>query len=222
MKTKDFSKIYLSILLLHLVVIYKPDSIELYYLSKPLLLFSLIAFFIHKNGFSTLATKLVALALALSLAGDVLLMRDGELFFLGGMAAFLLAHVFYLMFYLGQKVKVAILPVLGGVLISGAGLWTLHTYINTPSDLEPYLYVYAAVLGLHFVVSSLFASANKGVQWLSALGAFLFLFSDLILAFNKFNETSVYLSMAVMLTYGLAQYCIVLSINDYLEKQAVD
>ncbi len=218
MKTKDFSKIYLSILLLHLVVIYKPDSIELYYLSKPLLLFSLAVFFINRNGFTTISIKQVAAALALSLAGDVLLMRDGEFFFLGGMAAFLLAHLFYLLFYFGQRLKASITPILGGVAVAGAGLWTLYTYVNTPPELELYLYVYGIVLGLHFVISLLFAYANKGLQWLSALGAFLFLISDLILAFNKFNESTVYLSIAVMLTYGLAQYCIVLSINDYLKK----
>lgn len=222
MKTKDFSKIYLSILLLHLVVIYKPDSIELYYLSKPLLLFSLTAFFVHKNGFSTTAVKMVVAALTLSLAGDVLLMREGEYFFLGGMGAFLLAHVFYLLFYFRQKLRTVVLPMLGGLVVSGAGLWSLYSFVNTPSELEPYLYVYAVVLGAHFVVSMLFASRNKGKQWLSALGAFLFLSSDLILAFNKFNESSVYLSIAVMLTYGLAQFCIVLSINDYLGKQEVN
>jgi len=208
--------------LLHLVVIYKPDSVELYYLSKPLLLFSLTVFFIHKNGFSTSAVKMVAAALILSLAGDVLLMRQGELFFLGGMAAFLLAHIFYLLFYFRQKLKVAVLPLLVGVLVSGVGLWALYNFVDTPSNLEPYLYLYAVVLGVHFVVSMLFASANKGKQWLSALGAFLFLSSDLILAFNKFNESSVYLSIAVMLTYGLAQYCIVLSINNYLKKEEED
>lgn len=222
MKTKDFSKIYLSILLLHLVVIYKPDSIELYYLSKPLLLFSLTAFFIHKNGFTNTAVKQVAAALMLSLVGDVLLMRDGEIFFLGGMAAFLLAHVFYILFYFRQKLKAQIAPLLGGVAIAAAGLWSLYSYVHTPGDLAPYLYVYGIVLGAHFVMSALFASANKGLQWLSALGAFLFLISDLILAFNKFNESSVYLSVAVMLTYGMAQYCIVLSINDYLEKRSED
>ncbi len=191
----------------------------MYYLSKPLLLFSLTAFFIHINGFATTFTKQIVAALVLSLLGDVLLMREGEFFFLGGMGAFLLAHVFYLLFYFGQRLKMSLVAILGGLVIAGAGLWILYSYINTPPELEPYLYVYAIVLGLHFTVSMLFAFANKGLQWLSALGAFLFLISDLILAYNKFNEASVYLSIAVMLTYGLAQYLIVLSINDYLQKE---
>lgn len=217
MKTRDFSKIYLAILFLHLVVIYKPESEVLYYVSKPLLLFSLTAFFIHRNGTGTRSKKSMVGALLLSLAGDVLLMREGELFFLGGMAAFLLSHVFYLMFYFRQKFEKSILPLLGGLMVSAAGLWGLYSYVNTPSEIEPYLYAYGVVLSAHFVVSLMFAAHYKGVQWLSALGAFLFVASDFILSVNKFNEGSMYLQLAVMLTYGLAQYFIVLSVNNYLE-----
>lgn len=157
-------------------------------------------------------------ALILSLAGDVLLMRDGELFFLGGMAAFLLSHVFYLMFYFRQQLEKSALPMLGGVVFSAAGLWGLYTYVNTPAEIEPYLYAYAVVLCAHFVVSLMFSVRQGGLQWLSALGAFLFVTSDFILSVNKFNGGNVYLQLAVMLTYGLAQYFIVLSVNDYMQK----
>ena len=219
MKIRDFSKIYFSILFLHLVVIYKPESMVLYYMSKPLLLFSLIAYFIHVNGLSTVSKKQMLGALLFSLAGDVLLMREGELFFMAGMAAFLLAHVFYLLFYFRQKPMIAALPLLAGLVLSGVGLWGLYSYVNTPDELEPYLYTYALVLLGHFVVSVLFSFQHKGMQWLSALGAFLFIVSDFLLSVNKFNESSMYLHLVVMLTYGLSQYFIVLSVNDYLKKE---
>lgn len=220
MKTTDFNKIFFALLFFHLVLIYKPESQLLYNISKPLLLFSLLAFFIHKNGpLRSVEKAAVAAALLFSLAGDVLLMQSGELFFLGGMAAFFAAHVGYVIFYGKQSLKLNPTGLLAGVGISAVAFWGLINYVNSPAALNPYLYAYAGILSVHMIVAAVFSFIQKGKQWLSALGALLFLLSDFLLAWNKFNEGSMYLHLAVMLTYGLAQYCIVISINDYLKRK---
>ena len=217
MKTTDFNKIFFALLFFHLVLIYKPESQLLYNISKPLLLFSLLAFFIHKNSpLKSVEKTAVAAALLFSLAGDVLLMQSGELFFLGGMGAFFAAHVSYVTFYSKQKLNFKSPGLLVGLVISAMAFWALVAFVNSPAELNPYLYAYAGILSLHLIVAAVFSFAQKGKQWLSALGAFLFLLSDFLLAWNKFNEGSMYLHLAIMLTYGMAQYCIVISINDYL------
>ena len=191
----------------------------LYYLSKPLLLFSLIAFFIHKNYPPDTTDKVkVAVALLLSLLGDVLLMQSGETNFMAGMAAFFAAHIAYLLFYVKQNLSIRVIPITLSSLLALLAGYVLYEYINVSSDLQPYIYGYAGIIGLHLIVATLFAFQNKGMQWLSAAGALLFVISDTLLAYNKFNEAHTYLHIAVMLTYGLAQYSIVISINNYLKK----
>lgn len=220
MKTKDFNKIFFALLFFHLVVLYKPESEVLYYLSKPLLLFSLLAFFIHKNFPVDRSDKFkITTALLLSLLGDVLLMQSGEEYFMGGMAAFFAAHVAYLLFYVRQHLSLMLIPLALGLALALLAVYALYSFIHLPQDLQPYIYSYAAIIGLHLVVATLFAYKYRGKQWLSAVGAMLFVVSDIILAYNKFTESHTYLSMTVMLTYGLAQYCIVISVNDYLKMR---
>tara|TARA_R110000850_G_scaffold39143_1_gene101816 strand:- start:718 stop:1407 length:690 start_codon:yes stop_codon:yes gene_type:complete len=219
LKVRDFSKLFFAILFLHLVVIYKPESDLLYMISKPLLLFSLLAFFIHKTAHIELSGKSwVAAALLFSMIGDIILMQDGSMYFLIGMGAFAMAHVFYILFYLNQKLKSSPLALLCAALVMVGGIIVLYKYVNDPAEITPYLYVYALVIGLHLLASTRFIALGDRLTKLAVGGALLFVVSDLLIAFNQFNGYDKYLHIAVMLTYGLAQYGITIGLISYLEN----
>ena len=73
------------------------NSLRLF--SKPLIVISLLVYFISKTASATsrLRTLIIA-ALVFSLLGDVLLLFEANdpLFFIMGLLAFLLAHIFYI------------------------------------------------------------------------------------------------------------------------------
>ncbi len=219
MKVRDFSKLFFALLFLHLVVIYQPESRILYLISKPLLVFSLLAFFIHKTAHIDINGKSwVPLALLLSMIGDIILMQEGKVYFLAGMAAFLIAQISFITFYLNQKLTSLTGYLIGGFLVIGAGLFILYKYVNDPEDISPYLYGYAIVIGLHLLASIRLLGLDALTSKLPAIGALLFIISDVLLAFNQFNGESKYLHIAVMLTYGLAQYAIAIGLISYLEN----
>src|SRR5450631_3316136 len=81
---------------------------EQQYIIKPLLIPVLIIYFLsqRKNTNNNLA-KWIVVALFFSWAGDVLLMFDvkNSLFFLFGLSAFLLAHIFYIVFFHNIRIR---------------------------------------------------------------------------------------------------------------------
>src|SRR4030095_9865854 len=69
---------------------------------KPLIVIWLLAWFVLRTAaIRSPLKKWIILALLLSWAGDVLLMfqDDNSLFFLMGLSSFLLAHLFYILFF---------------------------------------------------------------------------------------------------------------------------
>ncbi len=209
---KTFSRLFLTLLLLHLAVLYKEPNGSLFYVSKPALLLSLIAYY-FQMGFKPMSypQKLFSMGLIFSLMGDVLLMWDN--LFVFGLGAFLIAQLAYTFaFYrsnFGKKGWVQQLPILAlPVLIFTAGL--IYFLRPTVGALLPAIVVYAVVISL-MLISAL---NRKGLATEFSfnnvvLGAVLFVTSDSLLAINKFHTEFAGANIAVMLTYGLAQYFLV-------------
>ena len=149
-------------------------------------------------------------ALVLSLVGDVLLMLP-ESFFLGGLVAFLAAHVAYI----GGLVRwrgwpewpwlaVGVVVVLGGALAVGR-----HLLAAVRRD-QPAMTV---PVGLYLVVISAMVVAAFGTAaLLLVLAAMLFYASDAMLGWNRFVAPKPWAHLAVMVTYHLAQGVFVLSL----------
>ena len=80
----------------------------LQYISKPLIIPVLIGYFLSQTGIvaSSLKRWIIA-ALFFSWSGDVLLMFQpkDEIFFLLGLSSFLLAHIFYIIFFHHVRVR---------------------------------------------------------------------------------------------------------------------
>lgn len=192
--------------------------------SKPLLLFALLAFFVHRTAKLELKGKnLFAAALFFSLAGDIALLSARPPFFLVGMGLFFAAHVCYIGFqrkhFPDRKNLILSAALLSLVLI---GMVWMNLWVDLPKDLLPYVNIYGVVLGINFVISSWTASELQGsARWI-IVGFGLFIASDLLLVYAKFNDPQQIYQIVVMLTYGLAQYSITAGVLTSEKVKAIE
>jgi uncharacterized membrane protein YhhN len=144
------------------------------------------------------------IALFFSWVGDILLMLPMDLF-LFGLAAFLFAHIFYIRHFWGEwkRKSEPIRPVyLVGVVLYLIGLMAILTPVL--GEMRIPVIVYGLV-----ITSMWFFALHTGSSDYS-IGARLFVLSDSILALNKFHTSFLLAGSLIMLTYGLAQYFIVI------------
>ena len=130
----------------------------------------------------------------LSLVGDVLLMISPEKFFLAGLAAFLLAHMAYIvgfniplpeMNFFG--IVFAVMIGLGGARINSSILDRLPATGQGQMRLPIILYsAVISVMLLSAMLKLVDISWSANAAALASIGAFLFYLSDIILAWNKF------------------------------------
>ena len=200
--------------------------------TKPLLMISLMVYYLSsRKGKITHLSKMMIGALIFSWFGDVLLMLQGQVerVFIFGLAAFLIAHVFYIFSYklakyekLGElnksfvRTRIAFLLFIGGALI-----YMLYPFLT---DLLIPVAAYTSVI----VAMGIFALLRRG--WtvdksfiMVYSGALLFIMSDSIIAINKFMSPIIQASLLIMATYIAAQFLIVKGIiiheNASNEKQ---
>ena len=184
----------------------------LHYGFKPAIILSLVAYYISEAE-TTNRTFLTALLFCW--VGDVLLMFQGEMYFILGLIAFLMGHVFYIFTFrqltwaIGntllptQKVRYTfpiILAVTGLVVVLYPKLGALQIPVI----------VYAIVI-MFMAISSLLriGHTNQSSFGWVFVGAIFFMISDSALAINKFHTPFIGASIIIMLTYVSAQYMIV-------------
>lgn len=158
----------------------------------------------------------VVLALALSLAGDVLLMLPGDRF-IAGLAAFLAAQVVYGgAFSLGVGFRPAQLAWLAPFAFFGL-MCVVYLWRGLPgAALRGAVVVYVAVIGL-MAWRAVVRAQSPLVPWPSgaaaSAGACLFLLSDAILAVDRFRYPFRLAQPVVFATYWAAQALIALSVR---------
>src|SRR5687767_4253931 len=187
---------------------------SLRYFTKPLISLSLIAYFISQTSFvQSGLKKWVLLALVFSLGGDIFLLFEEKepIFFLLGLASFLIAHIFYIVFFhlirIRENIAGNILLLLVVVVYYTALMTILSPFLENmklPVRIYGVVISFMLLLALHtgFIT-------NKKASLLMIIGAVLFIISDSLLALNKFYASFEYAGISVMLTYGLAQLFIV-------------
>ena len=134
--------------------------------------------------------KWIIIALLFSWLGDVLLMLQGDnsIFFLLGLSAFLLAHVFYILFFHFVRVRenvksrwylLLIVVIYYALLISILSPWL--------GEMKLPVRIYGIVISFMFMLAMhmLFIKNNRAGLLMMA-GALLFVISDSVLAINKF------------------------------------
>lgn len=155
--------------------------------------------------------RLLYAALLLSWAGDVLLLfQNRNIFFILGLAAFLLAHVCYVIVYQKQvgkaRISVQWLPIAAVVIYSIAllaYLWPALHSMRLPVVFYALAITVMLVTALH-LKNFLLPQAFRLVFG----GSMLFVISDSLLAINRFKTPFSLAGFLIMLTYGLAQYFI--------------
>jgi uncharacterized membrane protein YhhN len=212
--------LFIVILLTDVFAVYTNNE-SLRFIIKPLLMPLLIVFFIFQTrAFSSSLKKWVMLALIFSWAGDVMLMFEStnSNFFIFGLVAFLIAHIFYILFYENVIRKERLrknywwfLPVII--------YYIALIYILSPNlgDMKLPVRIYGIVIS-YMLIQALQIGRIKNI-WAATLmiaGAVLFITSDSILAINKFYESFEYAGIAIMLTYGIAQLLITLGAVRYI------
>ena len=137
--------------------------------------------------------------------------QKDKLFFLLGLSAFLVAHIFYIVFFHRVRIKENVKGnpwLLLIVVIYYAALITfLSPYLG---DMKLPVRIYGIVISFMFMLAMhmLFIKNKIAGKWMMA-GALLFVISDSVLAINKFYQSFEIAGVVIMLTYGLAQLFIV-------------
>ena len=218
MKSKN--KIFISIFWLLSLTDFVANTYNISMLAmivKPLLMPCLMYLFLIETNFAKVNnSRLLILGLIFCWLGDVLLMFEYKdpIFFILGLAGFLIGHIFYILYFskqsavpqkLKEKKMMMLLPVLLYVL--------LLLYILYPSlgDLKIPVIVYAIVLA-SMLSMALWQSQkiDSAIARLFIAGAISFVLSDSLLALNKFSHPFSSAGFLIMFTYCLAQYLIVL------------
>lgn len=192
----------------------------LQYFSKPLLMPLLMIWFLSDTIPGATLKKWILFALFFSWAGDVLLMFQDRLsdFFLFGLSAFLLAHVFYIVFFHSIRVREGIRGqplLLAPVVLYYAGLMIWLTpwlgEMRMPVRIYGLIISFMLMLALHMIYTR-----NRKAAKPLITGAVLFVLSDTLLAVDKFYQHFTGAGILIMVTYGLAQYLLVTGAIKYI------
>lgn len=182
------------------------------FFSKPFIVFALAGYFVAAVR-RTVFSKWVLAALFFSWVGDILLLFQpkDEGFFLGGLASFLLAHIFYILFFHSIRVREVITGKWWLLLIVAVYYaFLLFLLSNQLGGMEVPVKVYGAVISFMFILAlHLLWLRNKKAGGMLMAGALLFVISDSVLAIDKFYQSFNGAGLVIMLTYGLAQFFIV-------------
>lgn len=195
----------------------------LIYISKPLLMTTLGAYFYYsiKDHFGTFE-QLILLGLIFSIGGDTLLMfveggRKGELFFMLGLGSFLITHIFYLLaFSKFPSDKKGWIKEKRWLIIPFLILWILtlnFLWDGIPATLKFPVGVYSAtIIAMVIGACNLKSKMDTIAFQLLFLGALFFVLSDSFIAINKFKGDVVqlpYVRLLIMFFYVLGQWMIV-------------
>ena len=204
---------FIIVSILHLIFCFRRDN-KKRYITKPMLIISLLAFYLTS---SPKPAVLIIIALICSWIGDILLMKNGDLWLLAGGLFFIAAHV-CLMFRFASTIadaNVPLIPVAVFVLVfTAAACITLrelrgHAPGMMILGLFVYLMINAAMNTYAFINTvTAFCAGN----FIISIGALMFFISDCVLFIQIYcgKKGIVFGSnFVVMLTYLLAESLIV-------------
>jgi uncharacterized membrane protein YhhN len=185
------------------------DDRRLEYVAKPATLAALIVVAATLDPADPARRWWFVAALVFSLAGDVLLMLPSDRF-VEGLAAFLVAHVCYVVgFWVDPPGAVALVvaAVVVVALVAPLAVRILRAVrASGPRELLAPVGAYIAVIAAMVVSALASGSAAAGA------GAVLFAGSDSMIAWNRFVRPFALAAVAIMVTYHVGQALLVLSL----------
>lgn len=213
---KRFTLFFLIIVIAELVCLSFKSLATYHYFTKPLILLSLIFFFLKYCNHLDARTKwLTFLALTFSLFGDVLLMFDNISvnFFISGLVAFLIAHIMYFLVFLKYKNSSKNIFYFTIFLLIYATTLFYFLKDGVGDLLLPVVVYMLAILLMAITAFYRKGSVPKNSFILVFLGALFFITSDSLLALNKFYKPFPFSGVSIMFTYSIAQLFIVFGIK---------
>lgn len=189
------------------------DQVLWIYLTKPLIVLSLIGYK-EADNLPTAEYRWLMTGLLFALAGDIFLMiRDTDLF-IPGLGSFLIMQICYIVIFKKQ---------LGSTLFSVRSLFTGIPFLICALFLYIFLFPKLPDMIMQLAVA-VYALSIAVMAWLAALrkpfvssksyypvlaGAILFMISDSFIAIDKFLAAIPFRTLWIMSTYAAAQYLIV-------------
>lgn len=193
--------------------------VQLIYCTKPLLmpLLALWFYLSTKSNPSPLRNLFLA-GFFFAFGGDTLLMftennAGGEIFFLLGLASFLLTHLFYLIAFrkikqeekgLVSRKKYLLLPFLFFLAINTIILWEGLK----PEMQIPVILYSSTIVAMAAACLNLFGKISKNTFQLLFTGVCLFMISDTLIGLNKFKMPIPQARILIMLFYLSGQFLI--------------
>jgi uncharacterized membrane protein YhhN len=194
-------------------------------IAKPLAMVLVILWTLNAASWQLdLAVRLLLAAQVFGLAGDVFLMLSKR-WFLFGLAAFLVGHLLYLSLITislinwmasMDKISLPLTQIFFSLALYGIILDVFYRVFKPLKDsaaqqhkLWPAVQLYGWVLAGLVALGILFFLIQEPSFWgysLLPIGAFLFLVSDFLLAYDRFISSVKYGQLLVHVTYHLAQF----------------
>lgn len=212
-KTVRFLSILFWMLTLIEIAAISYGSTKIHFVVKPLLIPTLILLLIYSKTISK-EKKWIVTGLFFSFLGDVFLLYEyrSPLFFIFGLASFLITHICYIIYFLRIKsTQVSLLrqqPWLAALVIAYGCSLVMLLYTSL-GDLKLPVMIYAAVICTMLLCSlHVFYKTGRPANVYFVSGALLFVISDSLLAVNKFLSPFPLSAVFIMLTYCAAQFYI--------------
>ena len=193
---------------------YKP----LDYTFKPLIMVWISGYFLlFSKNIDSKVVRLALFAFLFSWFGDILLMFAGKdfIFFVFGLAAFLVAQIIYINLFLrtinlsGKKPFLRKNPFWLIVYIAYGLIFYMLLYEHLDAVLKVAVLIYTvALLGMSIMALNRFGNGHPVSFSLVFAGSVLFILSDTMIAINKFLVAIPYEGILIMTTYIGAQYLI--------------
>ncbi len=181
------------------------------YLFKPLTTFCLILLALApKYPVAPFYRYMIVAGLVCSLAGDVFLMLPSDKF-IAGLLSFLIAHLCYIAAFVfaGERTAVYAWAAPPLLLYGGLMLWRLWPVLGRMRG--PVIIYMLVILLMGLAALSRYVETKQNGSLLAALGAFIFIASDSILAVDKFRGRFRLAQLLILSTYFTAQWLIALS-----------
>ncbi len=209
MMKKENQLIYLFfIILLADVFAIVTDNHNLQIVFKPLLMIVLGS---HYRLSVARVNQLFVLALCFAFAGDVLLLFDKNItYFLGGIASFLVMHLFYIAIF-STFLQEKSLSVFAKGIVPFLCYFSLILLLifNQLNELLIPVLVYGSVISLFGTVSLVNYVQKQSTDnlWL-LIGAVLFIISDSLIAINRFYLPRLFFEALIITLYAISQWII--------------
>lgn len=205
-KNKLFLVLFVFCTLAHLYGTFQNSDLSFY--TKPLLI-PLLGLWLLAG--ESAIPKSIFGALIFSWVGDIFLLFDD--YFIAGLLAFLVGHVFYIRAFLraSTKSKNSTTYVVTSTIAVVTFLVIFLSKIQSKlGDMTMPVFIYAIVISVMlWIALNRKNKTNPKSFLLTAIGAALFVLSDSLIAWNLFHSSIIYADLLIMSTYLAAQALIV-------------